>query len=220
MRWYYTALVTALCALCVWGGFGLTRHVIVAIDQWGNAAPDLRPTLDAIDRPCGTGKPCGLLANLNKAVVDTKDAIVVTQIQERQIAPHTVAAMDTLKAAATHMSGTADALTGTANAATGTAQALTGTLEEGKRALFLSGPLLESFTRSGDDLDALLKQNADPLHQIIVHSAGMSASGDKMMSDAQWKTHQLIHPDKVRLGLWGSVWAAVKAIHDIEPPIF
>ena len=81
-------------------------------------------------------------------------------------------------------------------------------------------PLMAAYTRSGDDLDLLIRDNAAPLHATLVHAAGMSASGDLMLADAQWKTHQLLHPDKVKLGFWGAAWAGVKAIHAIEPPIF
>ncbi len=45
MKWYYASLVTALCALSVWGCFGLNHHLILALDAWGNSAPNLTPTV-------------------------------------------------------------------------------------------------------------------------------------------------------------------------------
>ncbi len=115
---------------------------------------------------------------------------------------------------------TLDSLSGTAAALTGTANAATATLGEGQRTIAAAQPLMAAYTRSGDDLGLLIRDNAAPLHATLVHAAGMSASGDKMLADAQWKTHQLLHPDKVKLGFWGAAWAGVKAIHAIEPPIF
>ncbi len=115
---------------------------------------------------------------------------------------------------------TLDSLSGTAAALTGTANAATATLGEGQRTIAAAQPLMAAYTRSGDDLGLLIRDNAAPLHATLVHAAGMSASGDLMLADAQWKTHQLLHPDKVKLGFWGAAWAGVKAIHAIEPPIF
>jgi len=188
MRYYYAVLITALCALCVWGGLGLTHHVIVAVDKWGNAAPDLKPTLDAINRPCGQGKPCGLLANANKTVIKVGDAIVTTQMQERAIAPHTVAAMDTLNAAAQKLGKTADSISVTAGAATGSLDALTDTLGEGKRTIAAAQPLLVAYTKSGQDLDALLKSKAvydtlDATSATTEHIAGVTGDLQSVSDD-------------------------------------
>ncbi len=186
MRYYYAALVTALCALCVWGGFGLARHVIVAVDRWGNAAPDLKPTLEAISGPRGT------LHEANKAIVKIGDAIVTTQLQERAIAPHTVAAVDALKDSAGKLGGAADALAGTANAGTGTAQALTTTLQtfNGR-----AGPLLDAYTRSGTDLDALLRSKAiydtlDATSATSEHIAGVTGDLQSVSDDMRKRYFQ------------------------------
>jgi len=188
MRYYYAALITALCAMCVWGSFVLGHHVIAAVDKWGDAAPDLKPTLEAINRPCGPGKPCGLLANVNKTVVKVGDAIVTTQMQERAITPHTVTAMDTLNMAAQKLSKTADSISGTATAATGSLTALTGTLGEGKRTIAAAQPLLEAYTRSGNDLDALLKSKAvydtlDATSATTEHIAGITGDLQSVSDD-------------------------------------
>ncbi len=86
-------------------------------------------------------------------------------------------------------------------------------------------PVLLQLTANGASLqtatNTLNARLADPqIDALVSHVSGMSASGDKMLADAQWKTHQLLHPDKVKLGFWGAAWAGVKAIHAIEPPIF
>ena len=197
-----------------------------ALQQWGEAAPNSKATLDklnsaldTINAPCSNGHPCGTLANLDKTTVKIGDAIVQTQLVERATTPHVTAAMDTFNTAAQKLGGAADNLSGTATALTGTANAATATLDEGQRTVAAAQPLLAAYTRSGDDLDSLIRDNAAPLHTTLVHAAGMSASGDLMLADAQWKTHQLLHPDKVKLGFWGATWAGIKAIHSIEPPI-
>jgi hypothetical protein len=181
------------------------------------ASKGITDTFDNLNRPCAPG-PCGLLPNGTKVETKVGDAIVTTQIQERTTAPHVIAAMDTFNTAAQKLGTTADSLSGTATALTGTATAATATLGEGKRTIAAAQPLLAAFTQDGKDLDSRI--NDPHVTNLVAHLAGMSASGDKMLADAQWKTHQLLHPDKVKLGFWGATWAGVKAIHDIEPPIF
>ena len=169
----------ALLGLAVWGCFGLNRHLIVALDKWGNAAPDLKPTLDAIIGPRGT------LHEVNKAAVKIGDAIVQTQLVERATTPHVTAAMDQFGAAAVHLSGTADALSGTAHAATGTLQAATETFGEGKRTLETfnakAGPLLDAYTNAGNDFDALLKRKA--IGDLLDNLAGATGQGNAILGD-------------------------------------
>ena len=181
------------------------------------ASKGIADTFDNLNRPCAPG-PCGLLPNATKVETKVGDAIVTTQLQERTTAPHVIAAMDTFNTAAQKLGTTADSLSGTATALTGTATAATATLSEGKRTIAAFQPVLAAFTQDGKDLDSRI--NDPHVTNLVAHLAGMSASGDKMLADAQWKTHQLLHPDKVKLGFWGATWAGVKAIHDIEPPIF
>jgi hypothetical protein len=126
--------------------------------------------------------------------------------------------MDTFNTAAQKLGTTADSLSGTATALTGTATAATATLGEGKRTIAAAQPLLAAFTQDGKDLDSRI--NDPHVTNLVAHLAGMSASGDKMLADAQWKTHQLLHPDRVKLGFWGGTWAGIQAVHKLEPPLF
>lgn len=178
-----------LAALSVYGSFGLCRHVIVAVDRWGSAAPTSGKTdaiLDHINRPCkGASGPdaCGTLAQINKTAIDAGDAIVRTQLIERASQPHIISAMDEFGQTAKHLSGTADSLSVTARAATGTLGAATDTLTEGKRTIAAAQPLMESYTRSGNDLDALLTRKS--VGEILDHTAGITDHADVISSDAQ-----------------------------------
>lgn len=182
-------VLAALLGLTVWGCFGLNHAAIVALDKWGNAAP--RPgnadaVLDHINRPCkGPSGPdaCGTLAQINKTAIDAGDAIVRTQLIERNTAPHVTAAMDQFGTAAVHLSSTADSLAGTAHAATGTLDAATDTLGEGKRTIAAAQPLLASYTNAGDDLDALLKRKA--IGEILDHAAGITGHAYAITGDMQ-----------------------------------
>jgi ABC-type transporter Mla subunit MlaD len=161
----YTAIKVAiaagaitLAALTVWGCFGLNHAAIIALDKWGNAAPDLKPTLDAISGPRGT------LHEVNKAAVKIGDAIVQTQLVERATTPHITAAMDQFGAAAVHLGGAADSLKGTADTAAGTFTAATGAIQTltidaqtANDLLVQLKPLIASYTATGNDLDTTIK---------------------------------------------------------------
>jgi hypothetical protein len=182
VRYYLLVLITALCALSVWGCVGLTHHLIVGLDRWSAAAPDLVPTiaranqaLDTINAPCAGNQPCrGTLGLINKTVAKVGDAVVTTQLQERAITPHTVAAMDTLNNSAQRLGATADAATDALGA--------------GKRTLTVMPGLIEAYTRSGNDLDALLRSEA--LSRTVDNFAGMTSHFNHMSSTAdQLETH-------------------------------
>ena len=188
----------ALTAITVYGCFGLTRHIIIAVDRWGAAAPGAGETdavLDHINRPCkGASGPdaCGTLAQINKTAIDAGDAIVRTQLIERSTQPHIISAMDEFGQTAKHLSSTADSLKGTADALTGTAQGATDTLTEGKRTIAAVQPLLAQLTANSaslqtttDTLNDVLKRQA--IGKLLDNAAGISGDfrtiADKATAD-------------------------------------
>lgn len=84
-------------------------EVMQPIDAATQGARDadalIRRTDDHLNRPCGGGYPCGTLAEANTVLAKTGDAIVTTQIQERDITPHTIAAMDSITNLTKNLSG-------------------------------------------------------------------------------------------------------------------
>jgi hypothetical protein len=181
------------------------------------ASKGIADTFDNLNRPCAPG-PCGLLPNATKVETKVGDAIVTTQLQERTTAPHVIAAMDTFNTAAQKLGSTADSLSGTATALTGTATAATATITTAGTTIAAFQPVLAAFTQDGKDLDTRI--NDPHVTALVAHLVGMSASGDLMLADVQWKTHQLLHPDRVKLGFWGGTWAGIQAVHKLEPPLF
>jgi hypothetical protein len=181
------------------------------------ASKGIADTFDNLNRPCAPG-PCGLLPNATKVETKVGDAIVTTQLQERTTAPHVIAAMDTFNTAAQKLGTTADSLSGTATALTGTATAATATITTAGTTVAAFQPVLAAFTQDGKDLDTRI--NDPHVTALVAHLVGMSASGDLMLADVQWKTHQLLHPDRVKLGFWGGTWAGIQAVHKLEPPLF
>lgn len=178
--------------------------------------PDLRPTIAQLN---------GTLANLNAATGQWAAA------SKQQTASVSAIERD-VRAQLWHVDRSLTALNGTLSAAQGAIRGVSTTLSVTDAQLAHVGPLLDSARAATDsippaiaasthtikDLDA--RVNDPHIAGIVAHADGMSANGDKMLADAQWKTHQLLHPDKVKLGFWGMTWAAIKAIHQIEPPIF
>lgn len=81
------------------------------------------------------------------------------------------------------------------------------------------GQLALTASASTQTLDAINIRIRDPkIDELMGHIRGMSASGDSMLADAAYKTHQLLHPDKKRLGFWGSTLAVVDYIRDHDLP--
>lgn len=216
-RWILNSIgvsIIVALGLTVWGGFGLCRHVIVAVDAY-EAAPTqtlakLNQTLDIINRPCGNGHPCGTLANADKAMVKVGDILVTSQLQEKDVAAAAEHNMGSVDQLASHLNQTADALTGTASAATGSLRAATVDLQTAQPLITDSDVLVKS---------ANAQINSPYIADFEKHADGMSASGDSMLADAAWKTHRLLHPDKVKLGFWGTLWAGAQYIKSLEPPI-
>jgi hypothetical protein len=185
-----------LAALSVWGMSGLTRHIIIAVDRWGAAAPTAGKTdavLDHLNRPCkGSSGPdaCGTLAQINKTAIDAGDAIVRTQLVERAAQPHIISAMDEFGQTAKHLSSTADSLSGTARAATGTLASATGAIDEGKRTIASAQPLLAQLTANGaslqattDTLNDTLKRKA--VSEMLDNLAGITRHANAITGDAQ-----------------------------------
>ena len=170
-----TIASAALLGLAVWGCFGLNHHLIVALDKWGNAAPDLKPTLDAISGPRGT------LHEVNKAAVKIGDAIVQTQLVERATTPHVTTAMDQFGAAAVHLSGTADALSKTASAGAQTLNALTVDEIALKQPIESANYVILKAGNSVDDFDALLKRKA--IGDVLDNLAGATGQGNAILGD-------------------------------------
>jgi ABC-type transporter Mla subunit MlaD len=178
--------------------------------------PALAPTIAQLN---------GTMANLNSATGQWAAA------SKQQTASVSAIERD-VRAQLWHVDRTLTDLDGTLTAAQGAIGGVQRTLSVTDAQLTHVGPLLDSAraatnaippavaasTQTIKDIDARV---ADPhIASLVAHADGMSASGDKMLADAQYKTHELLHPDKVKLGFWGATWAAIKAIHQIEPPIF
>ncbi len=205
-----------LAALSVWGACGFTRHLIIAVDRWGAAAPTAGKTdavLDHINRPCkGASGPdaCGTLAQINKTAIDAGDAIVTTQLQERAATPHVIAAMDTFRDAAVHLSGTADSLSGTATALTGTAQAATSTIGTAGTTIAALQPLVGHVDSAVTSLDTSLQTTSLDLDAVLQHTEAITSSAAKVSDHFE----KMIDAPKKHT-FWGDVKAGWQIIWQV-----
>lgn len=209
---YLLTITTALLGLTVWGCFGLTNHIITAVDKLGAAGVGLELTADKLNGPHGT------VAMLDEDVGAAKSLIVHADLTAR----HEQQQLTTWDARGAvlfdNLDGTVNDLRGTIKAITRTSDAATTTLDETQNTVAALNPLLAGSTKTITDLDTLV---ADPsIVRTLDHVQSMTASGDKIAADAAFETDKLVHPPKKKVTFWGSVYAGVEWLHKVEPPIF
>ena len=215
MKYYWLTLITALSALLVWGGCGLTRHIIVAVDRWGSVAPAPTSIASII------AKADVAVGNLADATGDWGDASKAQTRDVRVTLYEANRLLSDFRVVAKKSGDAVDAMHTATDAGTTMLNQTTEVLNAGKATVDALPPLLNAYTQTGLDLDTIIKDTATPLHTTLAHVAGMSASSDAMLVDAQWKAHQLLHPDKVKLGFWGSTGAgAWYVVQKLKPSIF
>jgi ABC-type transporter Mla subunit MlaD len=193
-RFLQTSLtILALTIAVVVGAIGFAGYQ--AISRFGDTIDGFNTALVTINHPCAPG-PCGTLAEIDKTVVKVGDAIVTTQLQERATAPHVVAAMDTFKDTAAHLSGTANSLSGTADALTQTAKSTTETLKVTQTTIKDIQPILSSLNETAEastvTINSLNTRISDPhIDAILGHVdstidslSGIMADGKKVTDKA------------------------------------
>jgi hypothetical protein len=183
-----SCILLVLTAVVAVGACGFAAYK--AFEKLGAAADGITFTLVNINRPCGTGKPCGTLAEIGKATIKVGDILVTSQRQEQDTARAAQATMTAVDQMAAHAGALTDSLAGTASAATGTlAQARVdlGTMND---SIAATKPLLEASTATigrvgvaSDDLDTLLKRKA--IGELLDQFAGIATHGNAIAGDFQ-----------------------------------
>jgi hypothetical protein len=166
-------LTLAVCA-------GLLTHKVNAIDL-----SQLNIALKTINRPCAPG-PCGTLADIDKTVVKSGDAIVTTQLQEQRIGRQVSATMVALQSIPPHVNDTLDGLTATSDTASESLQTLTGhitpVLDAADATVSGLEPAEVALNKSVTDFDALI---SDPNLALIMRNVGtMTTTGNHMLFTA------------------------------------
>ena len=164
----------------------------IDVGDVGGTVDRLNATLDAINAPC-TGfhgsSTCGVLAQA--AQTEKNIGIVAGQaaLQVRQTGTLIQASTANLDKAGKSVTDLTTHLTRTADAATDLTQELTTTI---RTVNDRTGPLLDAYTQSGNDLDALLKDHAvhetlDNVNDLTQNMAGVTLdlrkASDKATAD-------------------------------------
>ena len=202
----YWAKVVVLLALAVFLSFGsYLWWTLAASDKQltteassviANLDYNIRNTFDNINRDCGTGKPCGLVANTNKTIIKAGDAVVQTQIEEKkvtdQVAPHAVAAMDKLGNSATDLGNTAKSLGKTSDELTNTLK-IANNKDTGLPALFANANGAVADVREQLKSQAVQNAVAD-LARTIHFTADTTQNFAGISKDLKLETDKLVTP--------------------------
>jgi hypothetical protein len=221
IRYIYLAVILAALGLTAWGCIGLTQHLIVTIDRFGDAGEQIARAGKTINTP-----KLGTLAEVDATLLQgrlTIDAVNKVAIHEQHqlttidgYAAKLVADLDTVSR---HADRTLDAASGGLTAASMTLGTLNSTIAQAQPLLASSNALVQTANRTVGDYDFFA---TDPhVRDFISHLDSTSSHIDGISADVQYKAHQLLHPDKVKLTLGGAITAGLMYIHSyIIPPIF
>jgi hypothetical protein len=177
----------ALAALVVAGAICFTCwRVSVAVDQIGTGTAQtlatLNATLDAVNRPCGKGKPCGTLAKVDQTLNEVDTAIVHVDLAAR----HEDRQLTTLDGYEANLSrdiaGVATSLQGTANALTLTAQGASTTLGTTNETIKGLQPLETALTGTSVSLSGLTdsvraRVDAPQVTKLLTDAQNIADSG-------------------------------------------
>lgn len=179
-------VAAAFLGLAAWQGFVIAKHLqstLTSVDT----------TLANVNRPCkGKAGPdaCGVLAQINKAVIDIGDITVTTQIQVKQTATLVAQYGKMLNGIALDIHGEMAEAQKATTALAGTAQAATGTIQtadsfiSGEQArvdaiLGQSATLLATGNTTVGHLDTLI---SDPNVALTLKNVqGMTFTGNHML---------------------------------------
>ena len=143
-------------------------------------------TFASVNRPCAPG-PCGTLAETNKAIVKVGDAIVTTQLQERAIAPATIAAVNSLATVAPHVNPLLDMGTDTLQQARTDLVTADGTIAAAQ-------PVLVNLAATESDLDAAVNENRKEVSATLANVNLLAANTAGVMADVKVETDQMVKP--------------------------
>lgn len=132
----------------------------------------------ALLKPCKTGKPetCGLIPAVRQVALNTGSATLAMKTEIDQTQPLIQNAAVAVSTMSDHLNKTADAATAATLQARIDLFTLNGSLGATK-------PLIETYTRSGDDLNAILERQS--ITAILDNSARITGSAADIMADGK-----------------------------------
>jgi hypothetical protein len=204
----------------IWGAFGLNQHLIATVDHVGD-------TLDAVNRPCENGKPCGLIAKTDQTLNELDSAIVHADLVARHEQQQLVTYDRYTAELMAKISGVADSLQKAADATTQTAQAASVALGTANDTIKGLQPLETNLAATAEASTATIKtfngRLSDPrvdklltdFNSIADSGAVIAAQGAIITTDLRKEADNLVAPkplwQKLIPGaeLGGKIWACV-----------
>lgn len=164
----------ALGTYILWGARAIPLHINGVLTRAEGVESKANATLINLDK--GTAAWAASSKDQAQSVQD-----VMTSVQGAVSGIDLTLASVRTDADAIH--GAVNSISATADAATGTLTAATETIGEGKRTIASLQPLVASYTRSGDDLDALLKDEA--IHRTLTNVADTTQNLNGIVADGR-----------------------------------
>lgn len=196
-----------LIGLLVWGFFGLTKHVLIAVDGWGDAGHEITIAARSINQP-----KWGLLAESEKTIFQarlTLDAVNRAAIHENAqilvLDGYARQLFIDLHSAAGSAQETFRSLSGAANS-------LAGTADEARTSLQDSKPLLENLSKASAASTDLLgaatnRLNDKRIDDLLTYIRSMAESGSGILQDGKklsdYGTKQITTPRTMRQKITG-----------------
>jgi hypothetical protein len=192
------AITLVVLALAVWGGCGITKHLIMAIDKWGDTAPSINAvaktanqTLAIVNRPCGGGHPCGTLAEVDESVRRMTDIATEVQVQVKQSGKLIDTTTKDLNEVANKVGDEVDAIKVTTQATTTlltTTNDVVAKLDNKQTGI---QPLLENANGAVTDVRAFMLANQQHAADLISNSDALVASMAGIGADGKTITDKL-----------------------------
>ena len=212
--------IIAALGFASWGGWCLYPHVTAMLDA--ARMPDLKPTLDkangtldAINAPCvgfHGSVTCGPLAQLSQTEKNIGIVAGQSALQVKQSGKLIDATSEAIRISSTDVGRLANALTGTANSATQTLQAAQASIQTINDR---TPALIDAYTASGRDLDAMIQENRPSVKAVLVHVVGMTASGDVILSNGATVTTKAKDDYMKANTPWGKITARLWGGYDM-----
>lgn len=180
-----------------------SKRMLALEAQAAQTLGTLNATLEHVNRNCGAMKPCGTLADVAKTLEAYRRTGALVNVAMR----HEDRQLTTVDTRLGRLFDSGDVAIAKLNLLLDTAnQSVAG---------------LQPVEKQATELIAEAQPAAGKLPSIAKHVDGMTSSGDKMLADAQWKEHQLLHPTKKKLTFWGAIDGGVLWFHShLMPSIF
>lgn len=189
-----------------------------------NAAIDsANSTLVAINRPCPGPQDkvaaCGTLADLNRTLATVRGTFGVIEVaanhEDKQLA--TLDAQERQLFADIHK--TIESSNTTLQAVTQTAQSAAKVLDTANATIADLQPVEEAVASTAKHVDAVVADQNIPV--MMANTQRITADAARITKDAADEADKLAHPNKKKLGFWGTMDATMIWIHShVIPPIF